>query len=292
MWRQVEKARRKQMDPAARHSLHQADARRLPQLTSAAKLHNALQQDEWTSVTRSQVRRALTAANKRDRPAFIEEDRSRRRSIQKCLSATRPAAYPARLQRKREAEREARRPQLEARRLERAQKAVQRAAAVRVAQWAYDTCHAEEQQARALGGDDLWYLRERRLDAGSALKIARGSNETPRWELPAPKRGPVYRHLHEWERLRAATAEVSSDTDAPSFPLPPSQSEPSPPLASSAPIPSPPPTALFNRSFRNLRSRLPPAIDDGRIISALRDADGHAGLALESLNLVIERLMC
>jgi hypothetical protein len=123
---------------AARHALHQQDAQRLPTLTSAATLQEALQQqDEWTSVTRSQVRRAVTAANKRDRPAFVEEDRSRRRSIQKRLSATRPAAYPARLQLKREAQREARRPQVEVHRRERAQKAAQRADAVRVAQWAY-----------------------------------------------------------------------------------------------------------------------------------------------------------
>jgi hypothetical protein len=145
-----------------------------------------------------QVRRAVTAANRRDRAAALPDVVAQyRRSIKKSLSATRPAAYPARLQRKRDAEREARRPQVEAKALERAQKAAQRADAVRVAQWAYATCHAEEQQARALGGDDLWYLRERRLDAGSALRIARGSNETPRWELPAPKRWPTYRSHSE-----------------------------------------------------------------------------------------------
>ena len=42
---------------------------------------------------------------------------------------------------------------------------------------------------------------------------------------------------------------------------------------------------LLNRSFQNLRARLPLTIDDERIASALRETDGHAGLALERLGL-------
>ena len=107
----------------------------------------------------------------------MEDNRSIRRQIQKRLSATRPAVYPAKLQHKREADREARRPLLEARRLERAQRNAQRARAVAIAQWAYDTCLDEERCAREHSSDEFWYLRERRLDAGSALQIARGANE-------------------------------------------------------------------------------------------------------------------
>ena len=53
-------ARRKPIAPAARHALHQQDAQRLPKLTSAAKLHAALQQqDEWSGVNWS-VRRGMS----------------------------------------------------------------------------------------------------------------------------------------------------------------------------------------------------------------------------------------
>ena len=228
---------------------YEEDAARLPKLTSADKMHEALmQQAEHQGITRSQVRRAVTAANRAEkaaRPDAVDEDRRYRRSIKKGISATRPAAYPALLQRKRDTEREARRPQVEARAIERAQKAAQREAAVRAAQWAYDMCHAEEQQARALGASDLWYLRERRLDAGSALKIARGSNDTPRWELRAP-RGPVYKRLsarpqttYESDESEARMAELARDYG----PTPPPQPAPTVlPQASPLPVaPLPPP---------------------------------------------------
>ena len=163
----------------------------LPTLTSAAKVHAALvQQDDWVGVSHSQVRRAITEANKARLPEAVEEDRRDRRSIRKNLSATRPAAYPASLAHKR-AKREARRPQLEERRLERARKKLCRAKAVATAQWAYDTCLAEECRAREHDADDLWYLKERRLDAGSALRIARGANESPRWECAESGIGPL-----------------------------------------------------------------------------------------------------
>ena len=138
------------------------------------------------------MRRAITEANKARLPEAVEEDRRDRRSIRKNLSATRPAAYPASLAHKR-AKREARRPQLEERRLERARKKLCRAKAVATAQWAYDTCLAlaEECRAREHDADDLWYLKERRLDAGSALRIARGANESPRWECAESGIGPL-----------------------------------------------------------------------------------------------------
>ena len=63
---------------------------------------------------------------------------------------------------------------------------------VRTAQWMYDSFYKEEKHAREYGATDLWYIRESRLDAGSALRIARGVKETPRWELPRV-RCPVYR---------------------------------------------------------------------------------------------------
>lgn len=175
---------------------HEEDAKLLPKLTSAQALHKALlQEEEHAGTTLSQVRRAVTAANTQADPHIVELGRQHRRSISKALSATRPAVYPARLASKREAEREARGPQKEARRLKRVERAARRDADVRVARWAYELCCQEEQQARALDADDLWYLRERRLDAGSALRIASGRNETPRWELRRARRGPVYRRL-------------------------------------------------------------------------------------------------
>lgn len=297
----AERARRKRMTPSARHALHQQDQQRLPQLTSAAKLQAALQQqEEWTGVKLSQVQRAVTAANKSEKQGLIsgavDAVRHRRRSIQKRVSETRPAAYPEHLQRKRDGKREARRPQIEARRLEREQANAQRAKDVAIAQWAYDTCLADERHAREYNADDLWYLRERRLDAGSALRIARGANESPRWEVPARKRGPVYRRVEEWERLRQSTMDEPDDDEpaspsapseplplllAPAAPMPPPQPRPPQP-------PPPPPTALFHRSFGNLRSRLPSSIDDERLASALRETGGHAGLALEHLGVTLQ----
>ena len=112
------------------HEQWRKHASTLPTLISAAKVHAALvQQDDWVGVSHSQVRRAITEANKARLPEAVEEDRRDRRSIRKNLSATRPAAYPASLAHKR-AKREARRPQLEERRLERARKKLCRAKAV------------------------------------------------------------------------------------------------------------------------------------------------------------------
>ena len=149
-----------------------------------------VQQDERAGITHSQVRRAITEANKARLPAAVKEDQRDRRSIRKNLSATRPAAYSVLLAQKR-TKREARQPQLEERRLERAQKKLQRAEAVAMAQWAYDLSLAEERRAREDSTDDLWYLKERRLDAGSALRIARGANESPRWEWAESGIGPL-----------------------------------------------------------------------------------------------------
>ena len=241
--------------PAPERYKEKAD--QLPKLTSAEAMLAALQQQpEHANISLSQVRRAVTAVNQREKamwPDSITESRQYRRSIKKGLSATRPAAYPAQLQRKREAEREARRPQLEARRLERAQMSAQRAKAVAIAKWAYDTCLEEEHRAREYDADDLWYLRERRLDAGSALRIARGSSETPRWELPVrkPKRGPVYRSAKQWARLRAAAgdsddsdaqvAELARDYGPTSPPLPPPLPPPQLPRPQQVPMPTLPP---------------------------------------------------
>ena len=245
---------------------HQQDAKRLPTLTTAVKLHAALQQqEEWSGVSLSQVRRAVTAANERDTPGLIEEARYRRRSIQKRLSETRPAAYPVQLQRKRDAKREARRPQLEARQLERAHSKAQRAAAVAIAKWAYDMSLDEERLAREYDADDLWYLKERRLDAASTLRIARGAYETPRWELPACKRRPVYKRPSATRPQKAPCDSDDSDaqlaelvrdygpTPSPLPPLPPAALQPTPPPpplvaspqppAPPAPLPQPPPPA-------------------------------------------------
>ena len=165
-------------------------AAKLPELTTAKALHAALiKQEEHSDVTLSQVRRGLTAANQQHEarkeefgPPPYEGWRDVRRSIKKGMSRTRPDAYPALLERrrnalreKRAAEREARRPQMEARQLEKAQQIAARKAAVCVAQWAYDLCFQEEREARVAGADDgfLWYLHERRLDAGCALRAAR-----------------------------------------------------------------------------------------------------------------------
>ena len=119
--------RRKLMEPAARHALAVEAAQRLPTLNSAAKLRAALQQqEEWSGVTLSQVRRAITAANAMDKPAFVECDRIQRRGIKKDISASRPSVYSALLERKRRA----RAPQVEARRLKQAEKKAQREAEV------------------------------------------------------------------------------------------------------------------------------------------------------------------
>ena len=385
-------ARRKPMAPAERHAVHQQDAQQLPTLTSATKLQTALQQQqEWSGVTSSQVRRAVTAANRRQNPESMEDNRSIRRQIQKRLSATRPAVYPAKLQHKREVDREARRPLLEARRLERAQRNAQRARAVAIAQWAYDTCLDEERCAREHSSDELWYLRERRLDAGSALQIARGANVTPRWEYAESTTGPftfikkfgseaewrdkshcptcskrINRckcdvndcstcgeplrrckcawfdyvtsdgfsgHPHRWGRYLSKSVPMLADSEdervaelirdygpaqlrpsSPPRPSSPVRPPPPPPLPAlpappreerimPQPVPPPAPSpmrplprhtalpgsapparkkeSLFERSFRNLRLKLPPDIDDERIASVLRSTDGHAGLALE-----------
>ena len=111
-------------EAAVRHATNQRKAaQRLQKLTSAKKIHAALQdEDEWHDVTISQVRRALTAVRKGDDPELIKEDRRKRHSIQKRVSSTRPAVYPARLH----TQREARRPQVETREAERAQKRAQR----------------------------------------------------------------------------------------------------------------------------------------------------------------------
>ena len=165
----------------------------LPKLTSAKVLHAAItQQSEHAGVSLSQVRRAVTAANQHDSSAptewpNLELVRERRRYIKQYVSATRPEGM---LKRKRhlDAERKERRPRVEARQLQRvqkaaqmaaqkvqkaAQKAAQREAAVRLAQAVYDHCQAEEQQARELGADDLWFLIENRLDAAKALSLAK-----------------------------------------------------------------------------------------------------------------------
>jgi len=173
------------------HEQWKQHASTLPTLISAAKVHATLvQQYEWAGVTHSQVRRAITEANKARLPAAVKEDQRDRRRTRKHLSATRPAAYPALLAQKR-AKREARQPQLEERRLERAHKKLERAQAVAMAQWAYDVCLAEERHAREDSTDDLWYLKERRLDAGSALRVARGASESPRWEWAESGIGPL-----------------------------------------------------------------------------------------------------
>ena len=340
-----------QDDRGTAREQHEEDAARIPVLKSAIALHAALvKQEEHASVSLSQVRRAVTAANKQvlqhsadpDLESFHiesfyeEQTRWKRRSISKGLSATRPSAYPALLKLKREREREGRRPQIEARALQLAQKAAKRDADVRVAEWAYNLCYKEEKWARALGTDDLWYLRERRLDAGSALRIARGSKERPRWELSAP-RGPVYRRLAATgprQRRKTRPSGGAANPCAAPAPVPDSDDErvaelihdygwpraaatastcdpPPPPEELSEPLPLPPDppqspqrsrssdpalarkrmsvgearARLLNRSFQNLRARLPLTIDDERIASALRETDGHAGLALERLGL-------
>ena len=108
--------------PDLQRAEYEESANDLPKITTAVKLHAALQQtEEHSDVTLSQVRRAVTEANKREQPEAVEEERRIRRSIQRGLSGTQPAAYAATLERKRKA-REARRPEAEARAAERAQK--------------------------------------------------------------------------------------------------------------------------------------------------------------------------
>ena len=178
--------------PDLQRAEYEESANDLPKITTAVKLHAALQQtEEHSDVTLSQVRRAVTEANKREQPEAVEEERRIRRSIQRGLSGTQPAAYAATLERKRKA-REARRPEAEARAAERAQKRARRKADVRVAQWWYDMCRQDEEAARVGDSDDLWYLHERRLDAGCALRIARCplTSETPRWKWAESAIGP------------------------------------------------------------------------------------------------------
>lgn len=99
---------------------YEQEAQLLPKLNSAETMHAALiQQEEHAGVTLSQVRRAVTAANKRDDPdrlvslglhneaCMAGNVRLARRAISKGLSATRPAVYPE-TARKRDAERVAR----------------------------------------------------------------------------------------------------------------------------------------------------------------------------------------
>ena len=190
-WLVRQKARRGNAE--LQHAEHLESAERLPKTTTATSLHAALKQAD-AEKTLSQVRRAVTVANKRARPEVVQEDRRVRRSIQCGLSSTRPAAYAAMIERKREARaetREARRPEIEARAAELARKRAQRESNISVAQWTYDICRQDEQAACAGGTDDLWYLRERRLDAGSALKIARGAKQSPRWEYAESGIGPL-----------------------------------------------------------------------------------------------------
>ena len=178
------------MEPAARHAVHQADERRLPKATSAKKMQQVLQQqEEWRNVTLSQVRRSLTAVRKADDPDLIEYDRTWRRHIQKRVSDTRPAVYSARLA----SQREARRPQMEARAAVRAQKQLQRDQDVAIAKWELQICQEEEQAAqRTYGVDKLisWYLAERRRDAESALSVACGKSRVPRWKHSEAATGP------------------------------------------------------------------------------------------------------
>jgi hypothetical protein len=168
------RAERRPMEPSARHAVHQQDAAQyVKPLTSAVALHKALvQRDEWASVTLSQVRRAVTAAEKRESDgsrAQRELNRWERRAIQKRLSDTRPSVYAARLKRKRDAYHAANQQRIEARMRKRAA----RAEAIAFAQWDYDRCCAEEDNAQKHGADDWWYLREARYDAGA--RISRGA---------------------------------------------------------------------------------------------------------------------
>jgi hypothetical protein len=186
------RAERRPMEPAARHAVHERDAAQyLKPLPTAVALHAALvQRDEWAGVTLSQVRRAVTAAEKQEDDGSREQrelDRWERRAIQKRLSNTRPSVYAGKLKRKREAYSTAN----EQRREARTRKRAASAAAIAFEQWEYDRCCAEEDKARKHGADDLWYVREARYDAGCALRIARGSSEVPRWTWAESAIGPL-----------------------------------------------------------------------------------------------------
>ena len=165
--------------PSAREHYEEM-AQRLPTLTSAAALHSAVKQQEaHTGVSLSQVRRAVTVANQRADPKAVARDSHRRRSIKKGLSATRPAVYPAILERKRAArrvaQREARRVQQEERGAERVRINAKRDALKSEAEWAYEICREEWELARTYGSDDEQYLRQRRIDAGHARRDARAA---------------------------------------------------------------------------------------------------------------------
>lgn len=162
----------------AAHERYERMAKKLPKLTSATAVHAAVvQQEAHAGVSLSQVRRAVALTNKRADPDSVARDRGRRRKIKKRLSATRPSAYPAQLARRREtqrvARREQRRPQQEERAVQRARLSAKRKALTSVSEWAYAICNQEWEQAHLYGSDDEWYLRERRIEAGRARRLAR-----------------------------------------------------------------------------------------------------------------------
>jgi hypothetical protein len=153
------------------------------------------QTEEWSGVTMSQVRRAVTAANKRDpKPAEAEWCREIRRKISNGLSATRPERYPALLERKKEA----RRSQVHAHKLERAQMNAQRHALISMARWAYEVCRAEWENARMYGSEDEWYLRARRIEAGYELRDAKAA--AAEWLLSQKSCTQCGQVLPQWTR--------------------------------------------------------------------------------------------
>lgn len=162
----------------AAHERYERMANKLPKLTSATAVRSAVvQQEAHAGVSLSQVRRAITLANKRADLDTVARDRDRRRTIKKGLSATRPSAYPSQLARRRDtqrvARRQQRRPQQEERAAQRARLAAERNALTSASEWAYEICNNDWEQARMYGSDDEWYLRERRIDAGHERREAR-----------------------------------------------------------------------------------------------------------------------
>ena len=183
-------------DPGDLHAEYQRRASKVPALSSAAKVHATMvQTEEWSGVTMSQVRRAVTAANKRDpKPAEAEWCREIRRKISNGLSATRPEHYPALLERKKEA----RRSQVDAHKVERAHLNAKRDALISTAQWAYDVCRAEWENSRMYGSQDEWYLRARRIEAGYELRDAKAA--AAEWLLSQKSCAHCGQVLPQWTR--------------------------------------------------------------------------------------------
>jgi hypothetical protein len=192
--------------PEARHPRYQQSARELPKLTSAAAVRDALAEtEEWSRVTLSQVRRAVTSANKRERgesggPLTLSERRRRgelayyrekRRSTINGLSAKRSPAYPAMLERKRQARRD--QPQDP----ERAQLKAKQLAIYSAEQWAYEICRKDEQTGLVNASDDRWYLGKRRIDAEYALRAARRAAAD--WAITQKCCSACGRFLPQWE---------------------------------------------------------------------------------------------